>query len=340
MRKIVLLLFLFSPMLFSLDYFGDDESKAFNASINSFDYQVSLKEENSLTIDLTYPKGFKVKSVAYEYDDSEFIWRKNEIINQREEDGQIKTQAVLSYEAMQPGKRYLNLPTLHFVSEEEPQRYITLHPPLVECEVINDLESSKTLFSKGVLDLDLRKSIELDSHNKKNLVQLAEKEIEQAKLNLTPKGYSRFWLTLIFCLAIIALGYFLLKRWQSKRSIAGIFTPQKDPKIIAMEELNRLKGKMLPQKGFFEEFYIEITQIIRKYIERQYQIKAPEQTTQEFLIKVIDTPIFETQVKSHLEEFLKFADLVKFAKLHPEISDCSQAEENAESFILSQKSET
>lgn len=340
MKIIGLLLCLFSQMLASYDYYGDKEAKPFSASIRPFNDQISIKDENTLTLDLEYPKSFQIKSVAYEYDHSEFIWKKSEVINPVEENDIIKAQIQLSFEAMQPGKRYLNLPTLHFVSEDEPIKYITLHPPLVECEVINDLDGSKTLFSKGVLDLDIRKSIELDSQNKKNLVQRAEKEIEQAKLNLSPKGYSKVWLTFIFSLVIVVLGYYFLKRWQSKKSVSKVFTPQKDPKIMAMEELKNLKGKMLPQKGFFEEFYIEITQIIRKYIERQYQIKAPEQTTQEFLMKVIDTPIFESSLKGHLEEFLKFADLVKFARLHPEISDCNQAEDSAESFILSQRSET
>ena len=81
----------------------------------------------------------------------------------------------------------------------------------------------------------------------------------------------------------------------------------------AMAELQRLLGRNLPGRGLYKEFYIELTMVVRRYIERTHGIRAPEQTTQEFLAAAAHQPTFTPEVIAQLRTFLESADLVKFA---------------------------
>jgi len=81
----------------------------------------------------------------------------------------------------------------------------------------------------------------------------------------------------------------------------------------AMIELQRLLGRNLPARGLYKDFYVELTMVVRRYIERTHGIRAPEQTTQEFLAAAARHPLFTPEVLMQLKAFLESADLVKFA---------------------------
>ena len=81
----------------------------------------------------------------------------------------------------------------------------------------------------------------------------------------------------------------------------------------AMAELNRLLHRNLPGKGLYKDFYVELTMVVRRYIERTRGIRAPEQTTQEFLAAATGHPTLTPEVIAQLKTFLESADLVKFA---------------------------
>jgi hypothetical protein len=81
----------------------------------------------------------------------------------------------------------------------------------------------------------------------------------------------------------------------------------------AIAELQRLLGRNLPARGLFKDFYIELTMVVRRYIERSHGIRAPEQTTQEFLAAAAKEASFTPEALAQLRTFLESADLVKFA---------------------------
>ena len=92
----------------------------------------------------------------------------------------------------------------------------------------------------------------------------------------------------------------------------------------AWVELDRLLAKGLPGRGRYKDFYVELTMVVRRYIQRKYGIKAPHLTTEEFLEEIKNGG----KVKSEgLRNFLESADMVKFAgvKATPEMSDAATA---------------
>jgi uncharacterized protein YukJ len=91
---------------------------------------------------------------------------------------------------------------------------------------------------------------------------------------------------------------------------------------MAMQRLGQLDEKQLWQQDKIKPYYIELTDIVRTYIERELRIPALESTTDELIetildfnkIKKFDLP---KETVKNLKKLLQEADLVKFAKHRP-----------------------
>lgn len=108
------------------------------------------------------------------------------------------------------------------------------------------------------------------------------------------------------------------------------------PMERALSELQRLMSRNLPKRGLYKEFYIELTMVVRRYIERTHGIRAPEQTTQEFLAAAASHPIFTADVLVQLRTFLESADLVKFAGLEANTAMTDDAAAKARTYICAE----
>ncbi|MFA7171908.1 MAG: hypothetical protein WC340_00600 [Kiritimatiellia bacterium] len=130
-------------------------------------------------------------------------------------------------------------------------------------------------------------------------------------------------------LAIAAMLYALTKISSRVREF------RMSPIERAMTELERLLRRNLPGQGLYKDFYIELTMVVRRYIERSHHIRAPEQTTEEFLAAASNHPSFTPEVLSQLKTFLESADLVKFAGQKANQEMTAQATEKARLYIKS-----
>lgn len=123
-----------------------------------------------------------------------------------------------------------------------------------------------------------------------------------------------FLLLVVLVLLAIAVFYF---KFLSKRKKTPVIVPRKPAHEIAYEQLEKLKAKDLIRQGKVKEFYSEVSDIIRHYLENRFLLKAPEMTTEEFLFYVRDYSLLVSGHKTLLKEFLLACDLVKFAKYLP-----------------------
>jgi hypothetical protein len=105
------------------------------------------------------------------------------------------------------------------------------------------------------------------------------------------------------------------------------------PRERALTELAELMAKDLIRKDRVKDFYLELTMIVRRYIERAHAIRAPEQTTEEFLAAVSRDPRFSREVVAKLKAFLEAADLVKFAAHRPPEPDIRRSTGTAREYI-------
>ena len=133
------------------------------------------------------------------------------------------------------------------------------------------------------------------------------------------------WLLILMWVAIAAvvLGAALLLWLRYKKNKAAKVVDV--PKIIlpahveALAALNELEKKQLWQKGMVKEYHSEITEIIRAYFERKFDLRALELTTTEVNIQLKEKS-GAANIIDITNDFLNNADLVKFAKFKPENS--------------------
>jgi hypothetical protein len=86
---------------------------------------------------------------------------------------------------------------------------------------------------------------------------------------------------------------------------------------IASEKLAMLKEKNYPAAGEIKQYYVELSEIIREFLQRIYEIPVLDMTTYEFLTEIVQREI-DVELYERLKKYLQFADLVKFAKFIPQ----------------------
>ena len=125
-------------------------------------------------------------------------------------------------------------------------------------------------------------------------------------------------LALFAVVAVVAAVWFLL-RYLARR----IKEHRMSPIERAWVELDRLLKKGLPGRGRYKDFYVELTMVVRRYVQRKYGIRAPHLTTEEFLGELAGSRLGECSNVEGLKAFLESADMVKFAGVQatPEMAD-------------------
>ncbi|HLP15927.1 MAG TPA: hypothetical protein VK470_06705, partial [Bacteroidota bacterium] len=124
-------------------------------------------------------------------------------------------------------------------------------------------------------------------------------------------------------LLLAALGYggwWLWKKRQRKQLGIVEEKPAIPPDILALAQLHELEEKHVWQKGEIKAFYSEATEIVRRYFEGRYGVMALEMTTDEVLDQLVQFKL-SREMMDEIRAFLADADLVKFAKVIPSISD-------------------
>ena len=124
-------------------------------------------------------------------------------------------------------------------------------------------------------------------------------------------------------IAAAVLLYFLYRLWRKRRTKQSgeDYTPPSRPAhVIAYEELALLKEKKLWQQGLVKEYYSEATEILRRYLENRYSLQALEETTDEILEGLQKLRMTQDLLNA-MEDILRRADLVKFAKHQPGIPE-------------------
>ena len=101
----------------------------------------------------------------------------------------------------------------------------------------------------------------------------------------------------------------------------------------ALRELDDLAARQLPQKGLVLDFYVLLSDAVRRYVEGRFGIRAPEQTTKEFLQAARHHPAIREDHQRMLAAFLRAADMVKFAAQRPTPSECDRGLDAARGFV-------
>lgn len=128
------------------------------------------------------------------------------------------------------------------------------------------------------------------------------------------------WILLALLIAGLGVGiYYLVKRLR-KKDVSNEPVPQEPLRPadeLALEKLNQIKEDKIWQQGRTKDYYSEITNVLREYISRVFEIDSVEMTTYEILDSLKKPLKTEENTWKQLKRILSLADLVKFAKWSP-----------------------
>ncbi len=142
-----------------------------------------------------------------------------------------------------------------------------------------------------------------------NIPILAEAGFSDIRGIVSFRGY---WPWLLAAGILLVLAAFIgWQRWR-KRKTTALPEPVELPHVKARRLLQLLREKGAELEA--EQFTVEVSSILRVYLEEALALPAPEQTSEEFLQDLRDQTWLTPELQNDLEEFMGLADLVKFAR--------------------------
>jgi hypothetical protein len=138
------------------------------------------------------------------------------------------------------------------------------------------------------------------------------------------------WLWIVLAVAaVLALAAWIWWRWfrsGEKAATPVTRTPPHKVALAGLESILRLIHEPEP-------FCTGVSGIVRAYLEDQFELRAPERTTEEFLHEMRDARELNEQQKTSLGRFLERCDMVKFARYEPTESELRELHEAARRLV-------
>ena len=123
--------------------------------------------------------------------------------------------------------------------------------------------------------------------------------------------YKFYVLLALIIIAIIILIIGIIKYGRKKKSSPKVMTNQ------TLKELEKLKKKNYIENGNYRSFYIELIDITRSFISKQYNIPADVLLTDDLLDYIKNFNAITPESEKVLGDIFMRSDLVKFAKTIP-----------------------
>jgi hypothetical protein len=144
---------------------------------------------------------------------------------------------------------------------------------------------------------------------------------------------------IVIAIIIVIIIIYIIKRRKAGKSLLPMKAkPPRPAHEIALEALEKLVNSDLLAQGQVKQFYIELTEIIRRYIEGRFSIIAIEMTTYQ-LVQNMRQANMEPGTIELIERFLSDSDMVKFAKYLPTAEETQAAVQQAFEIVNSTKIE-
>ena len=271
-----------------------------------------LSDSPTLTLTIDHEEGVVVEPPQFGTMIGRFAIRDLREPLPKTSEGRVIVQQIYTLEATEPGRLRIDPIAVTFTDRREKG---SNRPETIETEPLS-IEVTSVLGDKTPSLGDVRPSA--------------------APVPLESSSLAWLW-----AIAALALAFVAAKMWRRRGT-----APRRVPavKILTPAELANAELDELAASGLaatdIKEFYIRLTAIVRRYIERTTGIRAPEQTTEEFLREISRTKRFGMDVAARLRDFLESADLVKFAAHRPNTDDADESVRRARLFIAAEKTQS
>ena len=146
-----------------------------------------------------------------------------------------------------------------------------------------------------------------------------------------PRSFLGFGI-LLFVLGAGTTVFFIHRHF--KRRAAAVQNPEPllSPEEEALLHLNRLFDSDWIRQGKIKEYYLRLSEILRSYLEKRFQILAAESTTMEINRSLRQQDV-EPALREKITEVLEACDLAKFAKWKPEPPQIIQINQKSKQLV-------
>lgn len=329
--------FVFFMILFGSFLQGED----FHVSIRPTASELSIKDILQVEMDFTFPEGYQIDVDALRKNilrSSNFYENAFALVDmkinppEKNLEGALSQHISLVLQPLRVGQLPLTFYDIVFKSAHQTDQIHKIVSPIFPIHI--EQAENSTQFAGNLSPLmtfSKNFPLQLNEQNQKKLENLAlEASINEHQMNIKRLP----WIEVLALLLILLAFWVFLKNPVVKPPLTEE-EKALEAKKSALSDLDKLKSKNLPRKGFFDEYYVGLTNPVRNYIEKRYDIAAPVSTTSEFLKSVSKDPHFPPETRHLLGQFLIQADKVKFARYQPSLEECDQAQQLATQFIQS-----
>lgn len=146
--------------------------------------------------------------------------------------------------------------------------------------------------------------------------------MKNKQVNLDVKDYWNLYKFYILAvLVILGIAFLVFYFIKYGRKVKG------SPKILSnktLKDLEKLSKKNYIENGNFRMFYVELIDITRDFLTKQYKIPANVLLTDDLIDYMKSVNIISEENESIVEDIFQRGDLVKFAKIIPDKDNMSQ----------------
>jgi hypothetical protein len=164
-------------------------------------------------------------------------------------------------------------------------------------------------------------------------------------------GIIRWILLALAAFLLVDLAFWLWKWWEKNHQPeAAPVEPEllRPADEVALEKLDEIKAQKIWKDGKVKEYQTELTDVVREYISRRFNVQSTEKTSDETLRELkpllmsasLNDGMSATSslndgkaLYERLKKMLQLADLVKFAKWHTTPDENEQALTTAYEFV-------
>ena len=162
----------------------------------------------------------------------------------------------------------------------------------------------------------------------------ATEEVRDLRAVRTPESPFPWMIVAILGVVVLTIALaIVIALLVKKPAVAKPPPPPPPPELTALQALNQLKESGLIENLEFEPFYVDVSRILRRYIEERFALHAPEMTTEEFIQEASASHKLNTDHHMLVHHFLEECDMVKFAKLEPDQTAMGRVWESAVRFV-------
>ena len=143
------------------------------------------------------------------------------------------------------------------------------------------------------------------------------------------------WILLALAIIGLFVGAYYGVQWYRKHFLKEeeVIEPEllRPADEVALEKLDEIKAQKIWKDGKVKEYQTELTDVVREYIGRRFDVQSTEKTSDETLRAM--KPLIDKELFAKLSKMLQLADLVKFAKWTTTPDENEQALSTAYEFV-------